>query len=157
MDKAVDAHHPEEAPALDLHRRELRLVLDRYVHNLALLVGRRPERIAALKSELEGRGYLVQSCEGPGRTPCPLLAGEPCGLRESADVTIAFVGDIDTPQGRSSPKVVCAAHGASPAVIAVEGSFSRERRNGRYAVIGALRRAEDLAEAADEVLTSERD
>lgn len=148
----ADLRYSEETVPLDLTRPDLGPLVERYAHRLALMVGRRADRAAELGKTLRQRGFLVTVCEGPGRVPCPLLAGRPCPLREAADVTIAFVEDIGTPQGLSSPKVACAGHSASPAVIAVEGSYSPERRDGRYAVLGALRRASNIADAAEEIL-----
>lgn len=140
----MDTGERNEAPGLDLGRPELKEVLHRYVSPSVLLVGRTRSGMEDLRAEMAAHGWYVRECEGPGRTRCPLLEGRRCHVRDSVDVAVVYVHDATSPQGSSSPKVMCAAQGGRPAIVTVEGSLQPPRTKGRSGVVGALRPVEEI-------------
>lgn len=135
-------------PALDLSRPELTELMNRYEGapsplgrpRVALVVQRPGLPQHGVKEVLSGEGWEVQTCDGPAATICPLMAGEPCALRERADVAVVYV---DQSAGSTAtnviPRLRCAGHAASPSVVAIEGGIGSPRYGDRTAVVGALR------------------
>ncbi|MGI8708795.1 MAG: hypothetical protein ACR2LG_11455 [Actinomycetota bacterium] len=133
---------------LDLSRPELRGVLNRYMSRSALIVGRSVDEAADLKAALLDDGWRIRSCSGPARVSCPLLRGrESCPKRECADVAVVYV-DVTRSVTGSLPLVRCAADPASPAVVALEGQADEPTIEGDRALVGALRTARTIADAA---------
>ena len=135
--------------ALDLGRPELTELMERYVPMsprkpeqllgppTAVIVTRWPGQEEPVKNELEGDGWAVEVCDGPARTICPLMRGESCALRESADVAVVFMSPAE--RTASVPRVRCAADHSSPGVVALEGRIDPPRFSGSTAMVGALR------------------
>ena len=137
-------------PALDLSHPELTELMDRYQTRsvaapavrrpVALLVRRPGLPTYSLKEALTDEGWAVETCDGPGVSACPLMIGEPCDLRESADIAVVYV-DRRAPSTVTSalPRLRCASHVASPSIIAVEASIESPTFTDHSAVVGGLR------------------
>jgi len=137
-------------PALDLSRPELTEVMDRYqTRSVAVPAVRRPVALVvrrpglptdALKRALTDEGWAVQTCDGPAVSACPLMVGEPCDLRERADIAVVYV-DKRAPSTVTStlPRLRCASHLASPGVIAIEASIQSPAFTDHSVVVGGLR------------------
>lgn len=150
---------------LDLGRPELAAVMDRYVSQdnrttpglldppTALIVTRRPGEEAPLREALEDDAWFVKTCVGPRRGDCPVMRGERCPLRESADAAVVFV-DPKSLHGSSGsiPRLRCAADSASPGVVALEQSFEPIKYGPGIATVGALRGPKAVLEAISALL-----
>ncbi len=134
---------------LDLSRSELRPILDRYLPHTALVVLGRQQEDSLLKEALVEDGWLVRTCEGPGRIRCPVLEGKgACYLRESADVAVVYIdGKATWPGSGLLPRLLCAVDAASPAIIAMEGRVDSAVTHGRHGAVGALRSPATLLKA----------
>ena len=145
---------------LDLGRPELAVLMDRYSSHqprmqtpllsppTALIVTRRPGEEAPLREALENDAWFVKTCAGPGKGDCPIMRGERCSLRESADAAVVFVDPGDS-MGRISslPRLRCTADSCSPGVVAVEGSLDSPRYSGSIATVGSLRGPQAILKA----------
>jgi len=142
-------------PRLDLNRSELNGLLKRHVPRAALIVGRIVEDTLDLRATFLEDGWQVESCIGPNGVNCPLLQGRgACTKREWADVAVIFVDAAHSIAG-SLPLVRCAADPSSPAVVALEGQADPPVMNGDRAMVGALRTARTVADAADTIARME--
>ncbi len=147
---------------LDLGRAELAELMERYVpmspHTTAELLGpptavivtRRAGQETPVKNKLEADGWSVEVCDGPGRRVCPLMRGEACVLRESADAAVVFMSPAEGTA--STPRLRCAADPSSPGVVALEGCIDPPRFSGTTATVGALRRPEVVVSTVCELL-----
>jgi hypothetical protein len=147
---------------LDLARPELEEIMERYIAKEVPALLRRPTALVVadaggtnqrLKTAFEREGWTVTSCPGPGSGNCPLLRGDACLLRESADAAVVFVD----PRGPSAhvrelARIRCAVDPSSPGVVALTGAFDAPTRCGTNAVIGANRGSEAIVGTAIEVL-----
>jgi hypothetical protein len=81
-------------------------------------------------------GYEVVECSGPSRNRCPVLAGQPCDLAESADVLVydTFAsGDADG--DRALIENIREIHPDKPVVLTSPGfALSWEETAGSHAV-----------------------
>jgi hypothetical protein len=147
-------------PTLDLSRPELEPIMDRYrapleqpvpaYRPLALLVGREEAELEPLASDLEAEGWVVGTCPGPESTRCPLITGGSCVLRDDADVTVMFADPGTLSAGLPSlPRLVCAAYGDMPSVIALEGRIDPPRVDGRHTIVGAAWGSRQIIEAME--------
>jgi hypothetical protein len=148
------------APVLDLSRPELAPLMDRYrtpmpsetYRSLALIVGRDEEGTEPLARALESEGWLVGTCRGPELSRCPLINGGSCVLREDADMTVMFADPTLLKPGMGPlPRLLCAAHGSMPSVIALEGRVDRVRADEMHAIVGAMWGPEAILEAVERV------
>lgn len=138
---------------LDLGRPELGVLMHRYCPDIprtppallspptALIVTRRQGDEAPLREALEGDGWFVKTCTGPGKGDCPVMRGQRCPLRESVDAAVVFVDPKGLTRGMSGtiPRLRCAAESASPGVVVLEDSLNAPRYLGRSATVGSLR------------------
>lgn len=135
-------------PVLDLSRPELSQVMDRYrtpeampVRGPVALIVERPGLPSQrIKEAFRQEGWQVEACNGPGGSPCPLMLGEPCGLREGADIALVYV-DKRAPSAATNtlPRLRCASHPASPSIVAIEGSIQSPAFTDHAATVGGLR------------------
>jgi hypothetical protein len=147
-------------PVLDLGRPELRSLMERYVSEparrtpalldppTALVVGRSPGEDEPVRQALREEGWTVVTCEGPSVEGCPVMRGNACPLRASADAAVVYV----SPGAPSLPRLRCAADSASPAVVAVESSFDPPRYGTSTATVGALRGPQAVMKALHRLL-----
>jgi hypothetical protein len=135
--------------ALDLGRPELKPIRDRYATRNVLVVEGRSDS-TLFRDAFLAAGWRVHTCAGPGRTKCPVLSGKDCAIRESADVAVVYV-DVArmAAAGATIPRVRCAADGASPGIVALEGRTSAPQSIGRQAVVGALAEPQRIVELAE--------
>jgi len=81
-------------------------------------------------------GYEVVECSGPSRNRCPVLAGQPCDLAESADVLVydTFAsGDVEG--DRTLIENIREIHPEKPVVLTSPGfALSWEETAGSHAV-----------------------
>lgn len=151
---------------LDLGRPELAPLRGRYVKRppasqpplrvpTALVVVRSESYEKPTVEALQNDGWNVQTCAGPGKTTCPLMRGEHCTLRESADAVVVFAdpGERNEYFG-TLPRIRCAADSASPAVIALEGRLDPTRYEGSTAIVGAARGPEAVLNSIAALLGS---
>lgn len=135
---------------LGLPGGEIEEVFSRYLKRSVLIMGRAEDRLDGLRGELTSLGWDVFTCEGPGHTPCPVLRGRKCPLRELVDAAIVFV-DGKAPAG-ALPRLTCAAQDAAPVVIALEGRLDPPvRQQERVVVVGGLQRDDVLTSAVMEI------
>lgn len=151
-------------PSLDLSRAELAEVMDRYetpavrvAGPVALIVERPGLADHGIKKALTDEGWTVRTCSGPSGSVCPLMIGEPCGLRENADVAVVYV-DKRAPSAVTNtlPRLRCASHAASPGVIAIEGSIQSPAFADRSATVGGLRDPQTIIGALKQLLLARR-
>lgn len=154
-------------PTLDLSRPELIEVMDRYRSRpvatpafrqpVALIVRRPGLPSDPIQRALLAEGWAVQTCEGPGAATCPLMIGKPCGLRESADVAVVYVGKRGPSTGTDTlPRLRCASHPASPSLIAIEDSIQGPAYTTRAATVGGLRDPRTIIEVIGRLLVRVR-
>lgn len=149
---------------LHLGRPELAVLMKRYVPDpaqtllnprTALVVTRFPGEEAPLRETFEHDGWSVKSCAGPGKGDCPIMRGENCALRESADAAVVFIESDPLSGGLGNiPRLRCAADSASAGVVAVEGSFEPTRYGRGLACVGALRGPDVILSAVSALLAS---
>jgi hypothetical protein len=149
---------------LDLGRPELAQLMERYVplspHTpeellgppTAMIVTRWPGQEDPVKTELEGDGWSVEVCDGPGRQVCPILHGESCAKRKRVDAAVVFMAPLEGTA--STPRLRCAADPASPGVVAMEGRIDAPRFSGTTAVVGALRGPRAVLSAVSALLVN---
>lgn len=131
---------------LGLPGGEIEEVFSRYLKPSVLIMGRAEDRLDGLRGKLTSLGWDVFTCEGPGHTPCPVLRGSQCPLRELVDAALVFV-DGRTPAG-ALPRLTCAAQDSAPVVIALEGRLDPPSRQQEHVVVvGGLQRDEVFARA----------
>jgi hypothetical protein len=153
---------------LDLGRPELAELIQRYSSEpprtqasllsplTALIVKRVAGDEAPLREAFENDGWFVRTCEGPGKGDCPVMRGERCLLRESADAAVVYVDPQQLAGGLGSiPRLRCAADSASPGVIALEGRFDPPRYGPGTAAVGALRGPQSILAAVSALLAAE--
>ena len=146
LDSSMDPEVLESR--LDLSRPERRELVDRYVERSALIVGGGADEAADVKKALLEDGWRIEACAGPASANCPLLKGSrSCSKRECVDVALVFVDARRSVTG-SLPLVRCAADPASPAVVILEGQADEVAIDGDRALVGALRTARSIADAA---------
>lgn len=135
---------PEPAPPQSVVRGSVALVVER--------PGFSDQR---LKDALASEGWTVSECSGPSGTLCPLMRGEPCKLRESADAAIVYVdrGTMSS-HGSALPRLRCASHPASPGVVAVEGSIQSAAFADHTATVGGLRDPKTIIDTVARLLLS---
>jgi hypothetical protein len=77
------------------------LALDSGRGRTVLVVGERSEGVESIDRALEGDGYEVCSCAGPGNRPCPVFQGRGCPLGERPLAAVIYhpAGD----RGRYAP------------------------------------------------------
>jgi hypothetical protein len=105
-----------------------------------------------LRQEGRRQGWFVRTCPGPSRTACPVLRGESCEVRASADVAIVFADPKGSKTLGMWPRVRCAADKASPGVIALERRFDPPSFLNTTAVVGALVGAKAILRTAHALL-----
>lgn len=138
---------------LDLGRPELAPLMNRYSSEqvprhqtsifsppIALIVEDRGVEQSSLRTEIESNGWLVKTCQGPGRSRCPLLRGQRCELRKSADAAVVFIDPRQmTHMSGMLPRLRCASDHASPAILVLEGQVDGFHKSGTSATIGSIR------------------
>lgn len=149
---------------LDLGRQELTELMERYVPSrphaqaellgppTAVIVTRWSGQEEPVKKELESDGWSVEVCNGPGRTPCPIMRGEPCALRQRADAAVVFMSPAEGTA--STPRLICAADPSSPGVVALEGRLDSPRFSRRIATVGARRGPRTVVSVVSELLVN---
>lgn len=77
---------------------------------------------------LEGGGFSVTHCGGPPalpRTGCPLTAGQPCRMLDTADVVVHDL-DLDDPDSRAVLRELHRTHPDVPVVLEIPKGTARE-------------------------------
>lgn len=88
---------------------------------------RRPTATAQLAA-LEGVGFSVTHCDGPSalpRTGCPLTAGHPCHVLDTADVVVHDL-DLDDPHNHAILRELHRTHPEVPVVLEIPKGTARE-------------------------------
>lgn len=85
-------------------------------------------------------GYEVVECGGPTWSPCPVLAGRPCGLADRADVLVYDVwasGDMEG--ARTLIENIREVHSDKPVIVTSPGlELSWEETTGQHGVTSML-------------------
>jgi hypothetical protein len=92
----------------------------------ALIVSDDIATMAARAGTFRRSGFETTVCEGPASHECPRLWGQPCTLRDAADVAVIEVGLDREDMHADAARLCTATHGIHGTVI-VEGSPSAER------------------------------
>ena len=116
----------------------------------AVIVTRWSGQEDPVKKELENEGWSVAVCDGPGKTLCALMRGEPCALRDKVDAAIVFMSPAEGTA--STPRIRCAADPSSPGVVAMEGRIDPPRFIGTTATVGAKRGPGEVVSTVCELL-----
>ena len=107
---------------------------------------------------LRRRGYDVRECSGPTGNRCPILAGRPCDLAETADVLVydAFAsGDVEG--ARALIEGLRRIHPDVPIVLTTPGlelDWMDERELGRVVALTGQPTGERLDEAISRALAA---
>jgi CheY-like chemotaxis protein len=88
----------------------------------------RSDAASAQADALAAAGVDAVVCEGPHHRPCPLLAGEPCDLVESADAVL-FDLDLDRIDDRQVLRALRARYPELPIVAEVPTTTWRRRQH----------------------------
>lgn len=121
----------------------------------ALIVTEHLGEDAILRRDLEEEGWTVEVCAGPRSVSCPVMRGERCPLRRSADAAIVFVDQKLNGRLGAMPKLRCAADSCSPGVVALEGNFTGPIFGPGIAAVGALRGPEAILSAVAALMAQE--
>lgn len=119
----------------------------------ALIIKRRAGDDARLRHALEQDEWIVKTCTGLSTGDCPVMRGQDCPLRQSADAAIVF---MDPKEGSGSPGFIprlrCAADSSSPGIVALIGRLDGLRYSGTTATVGAVRGPGAIISALDVLL-----
>ena len=96
-----------------------------------LVVGDPSPELGRLDLALEGLGYEVRRCAGPGNRPCPVFQGHACPMTEQPVAAIVFRGAGEV--GRYAP---CGVAFGVPEVIVEEHLDAEPATVGRMTRIG---------------------
>lgn len=157
LENVLDLGKPELAPLMNRYSSEQIPHHQTSIFSppVALIVEDRGVEQTALRNEIESNGWLVKTCQGPGRARCPLLRGQNCELRESTDAAVVFIDSRQmTPMSGMLPRLRCASDQASPAILVLKGQVDGFHKSGTSATIGSIRGPRAIFKALKRLLRS---